>query len=1255
MRKASWVVLSLVLLLFVSIPTFAQHYTGTITGVVTDPQGAVVPGAQVTITNTATGASRTVVTTSSGLYSAPSIDPGTYTITIKSSNFQDFVVKNVVVDVSSTATVNAALKVGNANEQVTVEGSAVQVETTTGTVGNVINGTEVRELPLNGNNFMELTQLVPGVSSMADFNTVKKGLEGNSDFSVNGNSITANIFMVDGVNNNDIGSNRTILVYPSIQAIDEFKILRNSYGAEYGQASGAIINIVTRSGTNQWHGGASYFGRNTALNSTDYFTHQVEAENPLITKAPVHRNDILYNINGPIVKDKLFFFWSEEWDREIRGATYAALVPTLAERSGDFSAPYPGNGCNGKTVSPTYSSSGSSYPGATAFTGNVIPTNDLSPAGLNYLGNWPLPNLSSIVNCANWAANYSIPINWREDNIRMDYNITPTWKIFGRYTRDTWQNPAPSAMSYWGEDEFPAVQDGWTQPSSQATVRLTKLIGANAVNDLQISFAANAITVNRTGQGPQAGSYFTSPANAAALSAAPAIGANAFVASFNALSLPYFPLTEKAFPLNSSANSLGQPGFWGDGPTGIHCAIGVCGAFGQQGPWHNNEQLLILKDDFSKVMGNHTFRAGFIATNNQKNQRDSNESLTENDAYWSSSADSWGGPGSSGNGVFDLLNAGTQWGFGESSTNLFEYVRWHDYEFYGADNWKIRRNVTLDLGLRWSFIRNPYSGRGQLGYFEPSLFNPNLSIPGSACNGLLTTKQGLAGCAAAGLPGGTLASGGGLLPNNNKLIQPRIGIAWDVRGDGKTSVRAGFGTFYNRFYLNTVFAAAGNPPFVFGLPSSISQRPFDSVIAPSFAASGILGSHASIGQMNNNKIPEAIQYNLSIEHELWRNTKLELGYVGNQGRFLQTFTNANAPTTPLAMLKYAESSWGGNQVQTLTPFGPSTSQGGLGAWGAIGFGNFNGTSHYDSLQALFKTRLKVVDAQFAYTYSKSLTNTDLGDSSGTLQTNNGGTGSGNFVLANNARFDYGPSELNRPHILAGSLVYNTPSLVGQNKFMRAALGSWETSGILQYASGPSVNVYAGVGQDLVGAGENAANRPNLVPGQPCRPSGTREGIFLNPAMFTLDHYTVGSTPGTPRGICLGPGLSQTDFSIRKNFKITERVNARFSMDFFNLFNKTQFLPTSLTNTLNTGGTVFLANPTAGTAQGTAGTCGVPLPSPPAAPNTFPVFGACPGYGNNQIVWNPSIANTTFSPNANLGKASQDRPPRQIQYGMQITF
>lgn len=1221
MKRISALVLCLLVsLLFTTSLLYAQKSTGTITGQVTDPQGAVVPGAQVTITNQANGSTRTARTTSAGVYNAADLDVGTYTVQIKAADFKEFVIKNVQLDVASTATVNAHLQVGSVSETVTVEANAVSVETTTGAVGEVITGTEVRELPLNGNNFIELTQLVPGVSSLSDFNTVKKGLEGNTDFSVNGNMTTGNIFMVDGVNNNDIGSNRTILIYPSIQAIQEFKMLRNSYSAEYGQASGAIINIVTRSGTNQFHGGASYYGRNTALNATDYFTKQFEAVNPLISKDIVKRNDYLFNFGGPIVKDKLFFFVSEEWNREIRGQTRAGSVPTLQERDGNFTdIPDPVaptmTGLTNNACPEPYPTDGTKVPAAGGgFTWepyfgpgkqNIIPNASLSPFGMLYMGNFPLPNLSSPVQCGNWAQNFSIPVNYREDHVRGDWNLTPTLKVMARYTRDTWENPL-STLGFWGEDPWPNLTDSWTQPSSQATMKITKLLGPTAVNDFQLSFGANAINVARTGTGA-GGNYFSSPGTVGG-----SLTPSAFVSAVDSLSLPYFPLSDKALSIQGG---LGEPGFWGNGPVGINCVTGGCqGALAQQGPWHNNEQLLILKDDFNKVIGGHSFKAGFLATSNQKNQRAQNESLGENAAYWSSTADSWGGPSSSQNGVFDMLQAGTQWGFGESSTNQFLKMRWHDYEFYAADNFRIRPNVTLDYGVRWSFLRNATNGNGNMGWFEPNLFNASLAQVNSPCNGMLLTSVGIADCQAAGLQGGTLGADTGLVPNNNHLIQPRVGIAWDIFGNGKTALRVGFGTFYNRFMLNLAMGAPGNPPYVFGLPSSISQRAFDNP-APAFA--GVIGTKPAIGIAQNDNLPESIQYNLSIEHQLARNTTFELGYVGNQGRHLEQFTNANMPTTLAGRIAYALSGFNGNANQALTPFGQFT------GWSAIQFGSFSGNSHYDSLQALFKTRLKSVDAQFAYTWSHALSSADLTDSSGSQQ--GVGTSGGDTLIANVANSNYGNSIINRPSILVGNIVYNAPKLQDRNAFMRAAFGSWETSSIVQYTSGASITIGdGGFGNDIVGDGFSNANRPNVVAGQSCTGGNLQEGFFINPKAFTIDHYAVGALPNSERGACFGPGIANTDFSLRKNFKITEHLNARFSMDFFNVFNKTQFLPSSVNTGLAQSGHTQLCD------AAHVGT------------------GVCTGYALNTLEWDGTTTQ-------NFGAASADRGPRQIQYGLRLEF
>lgn len=1177
----------------------AQKYTGTITGVVTDPQGAVVSGAQVTITNQGTGNARSVTTGGSGVYSVPDLDVGKYEVRVRAANFKEFVSRDLELDTASTATVNASLQIGDTTEKVTVEASTVHVETSTGAVGNVVEGNEVRELPLNGNNFVELTQLMPGVSPLSQFNTVKKGLEGGVDFSVNGNNNTGNLFLVDGVNNNDVGSNRTILIYPSLQAIDEFKILRNSYGPEYGQAAGAVISIVTRGGTNSFHGGVFYDGRNTALNAADYFNNLHG-----IPKDVIKRNDYGFNVGGPIIKDKLFFFESEEWNREERGASRTGIVPTVAEKSGDFSG---ASGCE-----PTPSS---------GYTNNIIPAGNLSRAGFLMVQGYPSPNLSNVVNCANWGASFGAKVPWREDNVRIDFHPSSAWAVMGRFTNDSWSQPYPSTLSYWGDDIFPSVEGGWTQPSKQATIKLTRLIGATAVNDFQVSFAANAIDINRSGTGVDI------PANPFGIPTGH-MSPDQYERALNAATLPYFPVGGKALGLN-----MGQPLFWNNGIVGASAVSGGSGGLITSGPWHNNEQLLILKDDFNKVLGAHTFKVGFIATNNQKNQRNAIAS-GENGAYWATQAENWGGTAPSGNGVFDMLNAGTEWGWGEASTNPFMMMRWHDYEFYGGDNWKVRPNITLEYGLRWSFLPNAFNANGQFAWWDPKVFNPALGS--SPCNGMLTTHVGIADCQALGLPGAALGSSNSLVPNNNHAIQPRIGIAWDPQGNGKTSIRSGFGMYYQRFFLNTAMSAPANAPFVFNNPSAVSQRTLD--VSPSASTGVLFQGSPHIGIAQNNDIPYTLQYNLTVERELTSNTKLEVAYVANRAKHLEETIDANY-VVPGNRVAYANCA----QTNTNCPFASNANTGyrlygKTTGWGQIPFAMFEGHSNYDALQALFRTRLKAVDAQFAYTWSKSLANVDLSDSGGS-------TSASNTVLDPfRPNGDYGPSIINRPQILVGNITYNAPQLNGHNGFLRTAFGSWELSSILNYLSGPSLTVYAGstgAANGLVGSGFTNSERPNRVPGQSCRASSSDPTLWLNPGAWTLDHYAIGAQyPTSTRGVCEGPGIADTDFSIRKNFKLTERVTAKFSMDFFNLFNKTQFRADSINGNFSNTGSDCFQNTTNVADPGYGNSINNPA-------------GPCFGYAQNTLAWNSKVSSNLVQ--QSFGRVGTDRGPREIQYGLKVEF
>ncbi|HZD47774.1 MAG TPA: carboxypeptidase regulatory-like domain-containing protein, partial [Silvibacterium sp.] len=322
----------LAVLLAIPFSLHAQTISGTISGIVTDQTGAAVPGATITIINTATNAKATAKSDAQGNFTATQLPAGTYEVHVTQGNFKEYVETGVQVHTSTTTNLNAMLQVGGATEKVTVSATAIQVQTTSAAVGEVVTGTQVRELPLNGENFVGLTQLSPGVSAAQGANFVGKGLDGGVNFSVNGNPYNYNLFLVDGVNNNDVGSGRTILVYPSVDTIAEFKMIRNSYGPEYGQASGAIISITTKSGVNQFHGGVFYAGRNDALDANNWFANHAG-----LGKAEERRNDYGYNISGPAIKDKLFFWWNQEWNKEIQGVPLSACVPTAAEEIGDFS------------------------------------------------------------------------------------------------------------------------------------------------------------------------------------------------------------------------------------------------------------------------------------------------------------------------------------------------------------------------------------------------------------------------------------------------------------------------------------------------------------------------------------------------------------------------------------------------------------------------------------------------------------------------------------------------------------------------------------------------------------------------------------------------------------------------------------------------------------------------------------------------------------------------------------------------------
>ncbi|HZT70290.1 MAG TPA: carboxypeptidase regulatory-like domain-containing protein [Terriglobia bacterium] len=1130
-------VLYLLALLTVTVVSASRglaSINGSISGIVTDPSGAVVPGAQVTATNTETGIKQSAKSDSAGFYSFPELPIGPYTLTVVHTGFKEFRQTGLVINANSSIRVDVQLEVGETKQSVTVSSTAVHIETTNTQMGEVITGSVMTSIPLNGRSYTDLLALQPGVvpRSTGEY-SAGFSPSGNLDpgnLSVSGHRESANGFMVNGGNVEE-GGNLGTSVIPDLDSIAEFRILTNNFDAQYGNYMGGLINVVTKSGTNNFHGSLFEFLRNPNLDARNFYSP---------SRATLHRNQFGGTLGGPIIHDKLFFFGDYQGTREVAGEDTGNIpVPSLAERSGDFSdvAQQLTGTVNGPSWANMLSqelgypvTNGEPYytPGCTSssqcvFPNAVIPSQAISPPASALLKYIPQPNVAG-----GFFSSSAFDETLRDDKFSYRVDANTKWGMLTAYYFFDDYN----LLNPYQSSNIPGFATSTLGRSQQANFADIKSFGPAAVNEFRLNYTR----------------YATSPT--------PVGGVGPKLDSFGFVTGPGTPGIVVQDPQIEGVPSVGLNEFsFGVNP---YTEVQI----------NNTGELL---DNFTKIHGTHTWKLGGSF---HLSQIDIFDHGANNGTF------SFDGAETGSDFADYLLGAVSSYQQG-SQVPMYTTTRY--YALYLQDSWRERQNLTLNYGLRWEVSTPWYEKHNQIETILPGV--QSVVFPGAPEGWVFPGDPGVPRTLSP-----TRYNNFG--PRIGLAYSPKIdeGVLGKIfGGPGKSSIRAGYGVFFTAFEDATSFNEVGDAPFgyfwsspappLFTTPfidratgNNEGQRfpvPFPPLnVSPSNPDRSInwaqfIPISSSPGFFHDNRLPYSEDYMFSFQRQLNSNSMFSLSYVGTQGHRLLADLESN-PANPALCLSLSQPSEVMPGTATCGPFAEDSTfypiTGGViqsvrtvftNGLGSNGWFATMANSNYNALEVSLRHTSKRAAILMSYTYSKALDNASswgpgMGDA-------------GEQINPVNYKLSKALSAFDMTHNFVVSYSYELPfdKLFSHNRLT----AGWIITGITRYTTGLPVTMTEQDDNSLLGTfctGPTCAvvDTPNFTRG-PLNFQDPRSGKpYFNTSLFTPE--TLGQRGNSNRRFFHGPGIANWDFGLLKDLHLTETKSLEFRAEFFNIFNHAQF-------------------------------------------------------------------------------------------------